>query len=83
MQRARSHDTVCEDFAPLHEMGALDKTTRSERRIRTLEDFLLRAVVTASYGGAWLLDALMRATRRACAVLADQGESFSRSRGRR
>ena len=76
MQRAHSHDTVCEDFAPLHKMGALDETTRSERRIRTLEDFLLRAVVTASYGGAWLLDALMRGARRAFAVLAHQGQSF-------
>jgi hypothetical protein len=53
-------------------MDARAETTLSERRLRKLEDFLLQAVVTASYGGAWLIEVLMRRARRAFTVRANQ-----------
>ena len=65
MQRTHSHHTVRGDFAPFQHIDALDETTLRERRLRRLEGFLLRAIVTASYGGAWLIEALMRGARRA------------------
>ena len=76
MQRTHAHYTVREDFAPLHNIDARRETTVDERCLRTLEGFLLRAVLTASYGGAWLIEALMRAARRAFTVRANQGRSF-------
>jgi hypothetical protein len=76
MQRTHSHNTVYEDFASFHNIGAPDETTLGKRRLRRPEDFLLRAVVTASYGGAWLIEALMRGARRAFTVRANQGRSF-------
>jgi hypothetical protein len=76
MQRTHSHYTVCEDFASLHSIGAPDETTLGKRRLRKPEDFLLRAVVIASYGGTWLIEALLRGAGRAFTVLANQGRSF-------
>jgi len=65
MQRTQSHHTVRGDFAPPQHIDPLDETTLRERRLRRLEGFMLRAIVTASYGGAWLIEALMRGARRA------------------
>jgi hypothetical protein len=76
MQRTHSHHTVRGDFASLQNSDALDETTLGERRLRRLEGFLLRAIVTASYGGAGLVEALMRSARRAFTVRANQGRSF-------
>jgi hypothetical protein len=75
MQRTHSHYTVRGDFAPLHDIDALDATTLAERRLRTLEGFLLRVIVTASFGGAWS-EVLMRGARRAFPVRANQGRSL-------
>ena len=63
MQRTHSHHTIRGDFAPLQNIDALDETTLRERGLRRLEGLLLRAVVTASYGGAGLVEALMRGAR--------------------
>ena len=76
MQRTHAQYPVREDFAPLHNIDARGETTVDERRLRKLEGFLLRAVLTASYGGAWLIEALMRGARRAFTVRANQGRSF-------
>ena len=76
MQRTHSHHTVRGDLAPLQRIDALGETTLGKRRLRKLEGLLLRAVVTASYGGAWLIEALMRGARRVFTVRANQGRSF-------
>ena len=76
MQRTHANYAVREDFAPLHNIDARGETTVDERRPRKLEGFLLRAVLAASYGGAWLIEALMRGARRALTGPADKGRSF-------
>jgi hypothetical protein len=76
MERTHSHYTVPGHFAPHQRIDALGETTLGERRLRKLEDFLLRVIVTASFGGAWLVEVLMRGARRAFTVRANQGRSF-------
>ena len=76
MQRTHSHYTVREDFASLQNIDARGETTLGERRLRKLEGFVLRAAITTSYGGAWLIEALMLGARRAFTVRANQGRSF-------
>lgn len=76
MQRTHSHRTFREDFAPVRRIDGLDKTTPETRWLRTLEALLLCAVVAASYGGAWLIAALIRGLRRGSTVRALQGGSL-------
>ena len=76
MQQTHAQYPVREDFAPLHNSDARGETTVDERSLRKLDSLLLRAVLTASYGGAWLIEALMRGARRAFTVRANQGRSF-------
>jgi hypothetical protein len=76
MQRTHSHYTVRGDFASHQRINALVETTLGERSLRKLEDFLLRVIVTASFGGAWWVEVLRRGARRAFTVRANQGCSF-------
>jgi hypothetical protein len=76
MHRTHSHYTVRGDFASLQDIDTRDQLTLAKRSLRRLEGFLFRAVVTASYGGAWMVEALMRGARRACTFLTDQGRQF-------
>lgn len=61
---------------PLRTIDALDRTTPAGRRLRKVESFLLCAVVTAAYGGACLIAALMRGPQRGSTVRALQGGSL-------
>lgn len=76
MQQMHSHSTFRADVAPPRRIDALGKTTLGECRLRGLESFLLCVVVTASYGGAWLIAALMRGVGRWSTVRAHQGRSL-------
>lgn len=76
MQRTHSHYTVRGAFAPRHNVDADGETTIVERRLRRLKGFVLCAVVIASYGGAWLIEALTRSMRHAFTVPAIQGRSL-------
>jgi hypothetical protein len=76
MQQTHSQRTFREDFAPLRMIDGLDKTTLEKRSLRALETLLLCAVLAASYGGAWLIAALMRGLRRGSTVRALQGGSL-------
>ena len=55
---------------------SLDNTLLRERRPRRLEGFVLCAVVAASYGGAWLVEAFLRGVRHGSTVQAFQGRSL-------
>jgi len=58
------------------QVDVLNETKLGERPLRRLENLLLFVIVTASYGGAWLIEVLMRGARRTFTVRANQGRLF-------
>jgi hypothetical protein len=81
MQRTQSRRTFSNHLTPFDVGGALDDTPQLLRIIRHVESLLLCGVITASYGGAWLMDAATTVVHRVSRRPALQDYSRRLSRG--
>lgn len=80
MQRTQSRRTFSSHLRPFGVDDALDETPQPLRIIWHLESLLLCGVITASYRGAWLMDAATTVVHRVSRGSALQGHAYGLAR---